>query len=105
MNELISQPYPGVGTTPQSVQATVSAPQDREETYETQRKLLLTVGEAARALSIGRPKMYELIMRGIVLSVKIGASRRIPTAALEAYVEQLSTDAARTAEGREDYGE
>jgi excisionase family DNA binding protein len=56
-------------------------------------KLLLTVEEAARQLSIGRPKMWQLVMRGEVLSVKIGASRRIPTTALEAYVERLGAEA------------
>jgi len=57
------------------------------------RPLLLTVEEAARLLSIGRPKMWQLIMTGEVLSVKIGASRRIPMTALEAYVRQLVASA------------
>src|SRR5579863_3631419 len=56
-------------------------------------KLLLTVEEAAQQLSVGRPKMYELVMRGEVLSVKIGASRRIPTQAVEEYVVRLSQEA------------
>ena len=52
-------------------------------------RLLLTVEEAARLLSIGRPKMWRLAMAGEVVSVKIGASRRIPMTALEAYVRRL----------------
>ncbi len=77
---------------------------------ESEPKLLLTVEEAAHRLSVGRPKMYELIMRGEVLSVKIGASRRISTSALEEYVERLSADATGTrqatvvARRREEYG-
>jgi excisionase family DNA binding protein len=56
-------------------------------------KLLLTVEEAAQQLSIGRPKMYQLVMRGEVRSFKIGALRRIPVTALEAYVTRLSAQA------------
>lgn len=57
------------------------------------RPLLLTVEEAARLLSIGRPKMWRLIMAGEVVSVKIGGSRRIPNSALEDYVRTLMADA------------
>jgi excisionase family DNA binding protein len=70
-------------------------------------KLLLTVEEAAHRLSIGRPKMWQLVMRGEVLSVKIGASRRVPTAALVDYVRRLSGELAQSAEtqvSREDSG-
>jgi excisionase family DNA binding protein len=59
-------------------------------------KLLLTVEEAAQQLSIGRPKMYQLVMQREVLSFKIGASRRIPVTALEAYVTRLSAQADAT---------
>ncbi len=49
-------------------------------------KLLLTPEDAARALSIGRSKVYELLRGGQLDSVLIGASRRIPTEALLAFV-------------------
>jgi excisionase family DNA binding protein len=49
-------------------------------------KLLLTVEEAARALSVGRTVMWELVMRRQVKSVKVGRSRRVPVAALEEFV-------------------
>jgi excisionase family DNA binding protein len=52
-------------------------------------KLLLTVEESARLLSVGRPKMWQLVMAGAVASVKIGSSRRIPMTALDAYVQEL----------------
>ena len=41
-------------------------------------KLLLTPEEAAAALGICRSKLYELLRAGVIESVHIGASRRIP---------------------------
>lgn len=51
-------------------------------------KLLLTPEEAAKTLSISRSKLYELLARGALESVRIGASRRITTRALEEFVER-----------------
>jgi excisionase family DNA binding protein len=48
--------------------------QDHQQAAATEQKLLLTVEEAAERLSVGRPKMWQLVMTGEVLSVKIGAS-------------------------------
>ena len=56
--------------------------------------ILLTPTEAARALGIGRSKLYELMQDGVLESVHIGACRRIPAEALTALVERL-----RCAEG------
>ena len=52
-------------------------------------QLLLTVPEAAEALAISRSKLYELIAAGLVRSVRIDGSRRIPVEALETYVATL----------------
>ena len=52
-------------------------------------QLLLTPTEAARALGIGRSKLYELLQTGVLESVHIGACRRIPTDALLALVAEL----------------
>lgn len=52
-------------------------------------RLLLTPEEAAAALGIGRSTVYELILSCALESVKIGASRRIPTEALAAYIATL----------------
>ncbi|WP_315093228.1 helix-turn-helix domain-containing protein [uncultured Cellulomonas sp.] len=52
-------------------------------------KVLLTPDEAARALGISRSKVYELILTRTLESVKIGACRRVPVDALDAYVEGL----------------
>jgi excisionase family DNA binding protein len=56
-------------------------------------RLLLTVGEGAAALGIGRTLFYDLLMRGTIYSVKVGAARRVPLAALQAYVAQLCGEA------------
>jgi excisionase family DNA binding protein len=61
----------------------------------------MTVNEAAQCLSIGRPKMWQLVMTGEVLSIKIGASRRISVAALEAYVQRLCGAAEEDLQRRE----
>jgi excisionase family DNA binding protein len=49
-------------------------------------RILLTVAEAAEALAISRSKLYELLAAGAVASLRIDGSRRVPVAALEAYV-------------------
>jgi excisionase family DNA binding protein len=49
-------------------------------------KLLLRPVEAAEAIGIGRSKVYELIARGDLPSVRIGASVRVPVDALRAWI-------------------
>jgi excisionase family DNA binding protein len=49
-------------------------------------KVLLTIPEAAEAMSLGRSFLYELVMRGEIASIKVGRKRRIPTTALHEYV-------------------
>jgi excisionase family DNA binding protein len=60
--------------------------------------LLVRVEEAARILSLGRSKIYELMGSGELPSVKCGKARRIPLAALEQWV------AARTVWGDSAHG-
>lgn len=50
---------------------------------------LLRVEEAAEWLGLGRTKAYELVYRGTLASVTIGRSRRVPVAALEAFLDEL----------------
>jgi excisionase family DNA binding protein len=57
-------------------------------------KLLLTVPEAAEALGISRSKLYQLISAGVVRSVRIDGSRRVPVESLTAYIKQLMEEAA-----------
>ncbi len=52
-------------------------------------RLLLTIEEAARRLSIGRSHIYELMRQGGLRSVRIGRSRRILTSDLDSFVELL----------------
>jgi excisionase family DNA binding protein len=51
--------------------------------------LLLTPEQAARALAIGRTKLYSLLAEGVLASVMVGGSRRVPVQALETYVAGL----------------
>jgi excisionase family DNA binding protein len=60
---------------------------DRRSTWE---KLLLSPEEAAEALGVGRSRVYDLMRTRQLLSVRIGKSRRVPVAAVHAYVERLS---------------
>ena len=51
--------------------------------------LLLTPEEAASELRIGRSRMYDLIKRGEVVSVRVGGSRRVIRESLNAYIRRL----------------
>ena len=57
-------------------------------------KLLLTPEETAEAMGIGRTKVYELLRAGVIDSVRIGACRRVPVAALHEYLDRLDQSAA-----------
>lgn len=52
-------------------------------------KVLLTPEETAHTLGIGRSKVYELLRAGVLESVRIGACRRIPVAAVSDYLASL----------------
>jgi len=52
-------------------------------------RLLLSPGEAARALGVSRTKLYELLSSGAIASVLICSLRRVRYAELVAYVEGL----------------
>jgi excisionase family DNA binding protein len=51
------------------------------------RKLLVSPQEAAEMLGINRSTLYQLLMRGDIVSFKIGRARRIPVKALEEWIE------------------
>jgi excisionase family DNA binding protein len=51
--------------------------------------LLFTPEDVAKTLSIGRPKVYDLIREGKLRSIKVGASRRITARALVECVADL----------------
>lgn len=50
--------------------------------------LLLTIPQAAEALSVGRNKIYELIKREGLPTVTIGGMMRIPVHSLQAWIEE-----------------
>ena len=51
-------------------------------------RLLLTIGEAAEMLGVGRSQVYRLISDGQLTSVKIGRSRRVSVAAIRRFVDE-----------------
>jgi excisionase family DNA binding protein len=64
-------------------------------------RLLITVDEAARRLSIGRSHLYEYLLRGSLRSVHIGRSRRIASSDLQAFIDQLLQDSPDTSPAAE----
>lgn len=69
---------------------------DTHTTRDTTPRVLLTVEQAARQLSVGRTTMYALIKAGHINTVRIGHLRRVPADALTDYINQL-TDHERAA--------
>ncbi len=55
---------------------------------------LLTCAEAGKQLSLSEGKVKQLVAVGEIHSVKLGASRRIPAESVDAYIGQLSREAA-----------
>lgn len=53
-------------------------------------QMVYRVPEAARKLAISESKMWELLARGEIESVKIDGSRRVTPGALEDYLERLA---------------
>jgi len=52
---------------------------------------LLTVPQAAKALSLGTSTVHELVRSGRLDSVKIGAARRVPAEAIDAFLGDART--------------
>ncbi|MGH2378796.1 MAG: helix-turn-helix domain-containing protein [Candidatus Limnocylindria bacterium] len=59
--------------------------------------LLLRVEEVARALALGRSKVYELIASGELPSLTIGSARRVPAEALHRWIDEHLEPGAREA--------
>lgn len=55
---------------------------------------LLTIEETSQALGIGRTKTYELVMSGLLVSVKIGSRRLVAVTTITHYIEQCLQTAA-----------
>jgi len=56
--------------------------------------LLVRVEEAARILSLSRSTIYEMMDAGEIPSIRRGTARRIPVAALRAWVARQTTPSA-----------
>ena len=59
-----------------------------------QERLCYSVSDAAVRLSSSRSKLFELIKKGELRSIKLDGKRLIPEAALQDLVEKLSEEAA-----------
>jgi excisionase family DNA binding protein len=55
-------------------------------------KVLLTVEEAAEAMSLSRSLVYLLLGSGDIASIKVGRIRRIPFSALQDFVSRRLAD-------------
>jgi excisionase family DNA binding protein len=53
---------------------------------------LYSATEAARLLGVGRTYMFHLIATGQIESVKIGKLRKIPSDALDEYIDRLRAE-------------
>ena len=49
-------------------------------------KYLLTIKEAAQALSLGRTHFYKLLNHNEIYTIRIGRSRLVPVVALESFI-------------------
>jgi excisionase family DNA binding protein len=60
---------------------------ERQTEAPTQR-LLLRIPEAAKALGLGRTKLYELITTGELPVIRVGRAVRVSVTALQKWVEE-----------------
>jgi excisionase family DNA binding protein len=61
--------------------------------------LLLTVAQVCARLQISRPTFYGLLHSGRLKSLTIGRARRVPLAALEAFIEEATREGSPGATG------
>ena len=54
---------------------------------EMEQRLLLRPVEAADALGISRSKVYDLLARGVIPSLKLDGSIRVPAIQLQAWIQ------------------
>lgn len=61
--------------------------------YGSNKPTLLTIDEAARALRLSRSKTYAMAQAGELPTVKLGRSVRIHAARLQAFLDELASEA------------
>lgn len=62
--------------------------------HPAERPVLYTVADAARLLALSTSKVHKLVATGELGSVRIGAARRIPASAIDAYLSRLTSEVA-----------
>ena len=67
--------------------------------YLIHSKLMYTVGEACKLLSLSRAFLYRLIDSGEIESITIGRARRITSAQLDAFVKAREGESEQGATG------
>ena len=70
-----------LGTTDAGTRAVDATPDPR---------LLVTVPEAGRILSVGRTRAFRLVNSGYLASYKVGRSRLVPMSSIQALLTELS---------------
>jgi excisionase family DNA binding protein len=55
-------------------------------------RILYRPTEAADLIAVSRARCYELIAQGVIPSIRIGGSIRVPADALRAWVDQQLTE-------------
>jgi excisionase family DNA binding protein len=58
------------------------------------KKHLCSISEAARSLGVGRTKLYELIAKRELVSIRIGTRRLVKVDSIEALIERATGGAA-----------
>jgi excisionase family DNA binding protein len=86
---LLPDHWAGPAPDPVSVFRSSTSEKEEPERETAPHTRLLTVDEVARTLQLGRTLIYDLLGRGDIASIKIGSRRRIPAAALDAFIERL----------------
>jgi excisionase family DNA binding protein len=58
----------------------------------TTERMMLRPAEAADAIGVSRSKAYQLIAEGVIPSVRVGGSVRVPVAALQQWIDRQLTE-------------
>jgi excisionase family DNA binding protein len=62
--------------------------------------ILIRVDETAERIACGRTKTYDLIRRGVIPSVRLDGALRVPVAALEEVLQNLTRPCATASRGQ-----
>lgn len=51
-----------------------------------QQKMLLTINDAAAAMSVSRSTIYNMLKAGDIKAIRLGAKNRIPVESVQAFI-------------------